>query len=157
MLINFSSRLESPFLLLYRILLFCFPIFFIACTQADDFSDVPDSVIQSMPPTEADVFYESTAIQYPLGSDAALREFVTKNTRYPEALEDSCIDGKVYVNFFVSETGEIENIRVARSLHPLLDQEALRVVSLIPKSEPSTMKGVPIGMSWTIPVSFSLK
>ncbi len=59
-----------------------------------------------------------------------------KMVRYPVVAQESNIQGRVYVRFVVTKTGEISNIEVTRKIDPLLDEEVVRVVRNLPKFKP---------------------
>ncbi len=81
---------------------------------------------------------------------SALITFLKENIKYPEqAIKDS-IEGNVVVNFNVESDGTITNAHVVKSLHPLLDAEALRVVNLMPKWEPGSLS------RYNLPIFFKL-
>lgn len=91
------------------------------------------------------------------GKELALREFIAKTIKYPaDALKDS-IQGRVFVTFVVKSDGSVGDAKIARGVHPSLDQEALRVVSALPTWKPGKQRGVAVNVSYTIPVQFSLK
>jgi len=113
-----------------------------------------------VPPPGMFVDYESDP-EFP-GGENALRAFMKNNLVYPiEALKDS-LQGKVYVNFVLSKTGKIENVQIARGVHPVLDEEAVRLVSSMPDWKPAVryFRGKLGGQNWavtyTIPVNFKL-
>lgn len=91
------------------------------------------------------------------GGQKKLMDFLAENTRYPKECEETCVQGRVVVTFLVEKDGSISQIRVAKSLHPLLDEEAVRVVSSMPKWIPGSQNGVRVGVRYTIPVTFRLK
>jgi TonB family protein len=62
----------------------------------------------------------------------------------------------VFVTFVVKSDGSIGDAKIARGAHPLLDNEALRVVSSLPTWKPGRQKGEAVSVSYTIPVKFSL-
>ena len=88
------------------------------------------------------------------GGSAALMEYISKNIRYPKGREESSIQGRVIVTFVVEKDGKISNIKVAKSLHPLFDAEAVRVVSSMPNWIPGRQNGVAYRVKYTIPVTF---
>jgi TonB family C-terminal domain len=94
--------------------------------------------------------------QYPGGLDA-LRAFLIQHVKYPVEAMKNKIQGKVYVNFVVNKDGTVSRAKIARGVDPLLDAEALRVVSLLPKWEPGKEKGKPVDVSFTVPINFALK
>ena len=94
--------------------------------------------------------------EYP-GGEKALRTFIAENVKYPtEAIRDS-ISGKVYVSFIVDEKGNVEQAKIARSVNPLLDKEAIRVVKLMDGWIPGKEKGEAVKVSYTVPINFALK
>ena len=91
------------------------------------------------------------------GGDRKLMEYLSENIRYPEELADACIQGRVIVSFIVEKDGSISNVKVAKSLAPLLDKEAVRVVSGMPKWIPGRQNGVAVRVRYIIPVTFRLQ
>lgn len=93
--------------------------------------------------------------QFP-GGQKALTKFIIDNVQYPEECRKNGIEGKVMVNFTVSTSGQLNNIKVAEKVHELLDQEALRVVSIMPVWIPGKKNGAAIDMEMTLPIAFKL-
>lgn len=91
------------------------------------------------------------------GGDRKLMEYLSEDIRYPEELADACIQGRVIVSFIVEKDGSISNVKVAKSLDPLLDKEAVRVVSGMPKWIPGRQNGVAVRVRYIIPVTFRLQ
>ena len=83
--------------------------------------------------------------------------YLAHNTRYPvEALMDKAT-GRVYVSFVVNPEGQVEQAQVVKKSHWALNKEALRVVREMPRWEvPGRMKGQPVSVSFTVPVSFNM-
>lgn len=93
--------------------------------------------------------------EFPGGLEALIK-YLDDNVRYPdEALKDA-IEGKVIVRFDVNKDGSISDIAIVRSLQPLLDAEAIRVINAMPQWNPGTQRGKPIKVGFTLPVNFSL-
>ena len=84
------------------------------------------------------------------GGYQALLAFLQENIKYPEQAEKDSISGQVMVTFNVETDGSITNPKITKSVHPLLDAEALRVVNLMPKWE-SDRPG-----TYNLPVNFQL-
>lgn len=91
--------------------------------------------------------------EYKGGQDALLR-YMRNKTRYPKKAIEDDITGTVYVSFVVAKDGTITNCRIARSVHPLLDAEALKVVSEMKPWTPGTMDDEPINCRYSMPVVF---
>jgi len=90
------------------------------------------------------------------GGTAGLYDFIDKNLHYPKELVKERIQGKVMVRFIVAKDGSVTNPRVVRSLSPLLDQEALRVVGIMPPWTPGLMYDKPSKSYFVLPITFTL-
>ena len=91
------------------------------------------------------------------GGQEALFKFINEKLRYPKEAEEHGIQGRVFCNFVVEKDGSITDVKVQRSVHPLLDKEAVRVLSLMPKWKPGYQNKNPMRVKYTVPVSFYLK
>ena len=91
------------------------------------------------------------------GGDRKLMEYLAENTRYPKEFEESCIHGRVIVTLVIEKDGSITNVKVVRSLDPRLDEEAVRIVSSMPKWYPGKQNGVTVRVRYIIPVTFRVK
>ena len=90
------------------------------------------------------------------GGDRTLLDFLKSNLVYPKVAQDSSIQGRVIVKFTIEKDGSITDVEVARSIYPALDEEAVRVVSMMPKWKPATKKGEPIRCKYMLPIFFRL-
>ena len=91
------------------------------------------------------------------GGMGALMQYLKNSIDYPiEALKEN-IGGRVVVAFIVEKDGSLSDVRIAKSVHPLLDAEAIRVVSSMPKWNPGLENGNPVRVKYVLPVTFSLK
>jgi protein TonB len=90
------------------------------------------------------------------GGLAALKEFVRVNLQYPQAALEKGIEGRVYVNFMVAKTGAVSDVKVAKSIDPLLDKEAARIVKSMPTWNPGKQHGDAVEVSYTLPIDFRL-
>ena len=66
------------------------------------------------------------------------------------------IQGRVTVSFIVEKDGRVSNVRLLRSVQPLLDKEAVRVVKSMPKWSPGKQNGKPVRVRFNLPVMFKL-
>ena len=60
--------------------------------------------------------------------DEKQQKWIFKHLKYPKEAQEKNIQGRVTVQFVVETDGSISNVKVARSAHPLLDEEAVRVI-----------------------------
>lgn len=93
--------------------------------------------------------------EFPGGMSACLK-FLADHVAYPKEAAEKKIQGRVIVQFVVMKDGFIANSRVIRSVDPLLDAEALRVIGLMPKWKPGTQRGQAVNVKFTMPVTFRL-
>jgi TonB family protein len=92
-----------------------------------------------------------------LGGDLnSFRAFINNSLRYPEKAAEKGMQGRVIISFYVNIIGALENIIVINSVDKELDREALRVVKLSPFWEPGFQLGIPVKVSFNIPIIFSL-
>ena len=92
-----------------------------------------------------------------LGGTQGLMKFIAQNTIYPPSAQEYEIEGTVYVRFAVMKTGAIGNVILLKSSgDPILDNEALRVVKLIPQCTPGKINGNPVSSWFIVPVKFKL-
>jgi len=86
-----------------------------------------------------------------------LNSLLTQNMKYPEQAKKDKIEGRVYVSFTVKADGSIANLKVARKVNPLLDEEALRLVNLTDKKwAPAIIDGKPVDSEYMMPIIFRL-
>jgi protein TonB len=109
----------------------------------DEPGDIPVIIAREMP-------------EFP-GGTAALYDFISRNIRYPAIPLTNNIEGMVTVKFVVKTDGSTGNIEILRSIDPYLDQEAVRVVSSLPRFRPGKNNGVPVPVWYIIPVLFKIE
>jgi len=90
------------------------------------------------------------------GGPQALLDYLKANVNYPAQCREAKIQGRVLINFVVQKDGSIKNVSVLKSVHPLLDAEALRVISAMPNWKPGMEHGTPVSVQYTVPVNFRL-
>ena len=93
------------------------------------------------------------APQYP-GGPQALGTFFQENLKYPEADRVKALTGNVLLNATVGPDGRLSDFKVAHSLLPACDAEALRVAALLGPWQPATRLGVPLPVAIQLPVPF---
>ena len=85
-----------------------------------------------------------------------MQEHLQKNFRYPNAAQELNIQGKVFVFFLIDKTGKVSKIK-SRGPDQLLETEAERIISLLPKMEPGKQRNKPVGVPYSIPINFKLR
>lgn len=85
-----------------------------------------------------------------------LKSFLAKNLRYPEAAKAKRIQGTVILRMIIKEDGSMSNIRAITRLGGGLEDEAIRVVKLLPPWRPAMQYGKPIKVNYSLPIDFTL-
>ena len=83
--------------------------------------------------------------------------WVAKHLKYPKYAKETGIEGTVKVHFVIDTNGRISEAHVHEGVHPVLDQEAVRVVMKSPKWKPGKKDGKPVRVSYTLPVIFGFR
>mgnify|MGYP000807235827 FL=1 len=114
----------------------------------DDEGDVFE-VVQNMP-------------EFPGGGLPKLMEFIQQNVRYPQSALQSRLEGRVIVQVVIDKDGSVIQPKILRSINPVLSidnafcEEALRIVSIMPKWKPGSQHEIPVKVKFTFPVRFTL-
>ena len=94
--------------------------------------------------------------EFPGGENAFLR-WIAESVKYPAAAAENGIEGLVSCTFIINTDGSISNISVYRSIDPLLDKEAIRVLQSMPKWKPGMQQGKAVRVKFSVPVRFRLQ
>ncbi|MFK7813454.1 MAG: TonB family protein, partial [Maribacter sp.] len=84
-----------------------------------------------------------------------LQKHISKHFNYPKKAQEKGLQGRVSIMFLISEEGEITSI-AKRGPDPLLEDEAVRIISKLPKMTPGQHKGKNVAVPYSIPISFKL-
>ena len=91
------------------------------------------------------------------GGQQALMQYLAKNIKYPVTAHENGKQGRVIVSFVVKKDGNISDIKVARSVDPYLDKEAVRVIAAMPQWKPGKQRGENVNVRFSVPVMFRLQ
>ena len=111
--------------------------------------------VEEIEPTEIPHFVEIMP-EFP-GGDLALLKWIAERINYPTVAAENGIDGLVSCSFIVNADGSISDVKILRSKDPLLDNEAVRVLKLMPNWKPGMQQGKNVRVKYTVPVRFKLK
>ncbi|MEI6680635.1 MAG: TonB family protein [Mariniphaga sp.] len=93
--------------------------------------------------------------QFPGGTEAMMK-FIGGNVKYPDQAKKDNVQGKVFVSFVIKSSGKVGDVKIARSVDPLLDAEAARVIGSMPDWKPGKQHGEAVDVAYTIPIQFAL-
>ena len=91
-----------------------------------------------------------------IGGIDKMMEFLAKNILYPQAAKENRTRGKVIISFIVEKDGSISDIRIIRSLGFGCDEEAVRVIKLMPKWKPAKQREKNVRYQYILPIRFNL-
>lgn len=140
----------------------------ISCSQdASQTEDAKEEVVAPVSPEAKEAPADSTAKEevfmvveqmpeYPGGMKEMLK-FLQENVKYPENAMKNNVQGRVIVQFVIEKDGTPTEFKVACSVDPDLDAEALRVLQTMPKWKPGMQRGEVVRVKFTVPVSFKLQ
>ncbi|MCL2131809.1 MAG: energy transducer TonB [Lentimicrobiaceae bacterium] len=126
---------------------------------------IPMCTIPVIPKSDAivgniddDNILEGVIEELPIFPDGemARKKFLQENTVYPEEAAEKGIEGWVIIGFVVETDGSLSNVEVLRGVHPLLDEEAIRVVKTMPNWIPGGQMGKTVRMRMRMPIAFKL-
>ena len=90
------------------------------------------------------------------GGDEAMYKWISNHLKYPEECKAKGIQGRVSLRFVVDADGSITDVKAVRSPDEALSQEAIRVVSAMPKWKPATQMDKPVHCNYRLPITFRL-
>ena len=85
-----------------------------------------------------------------------MQKHIQKNFRYPEMAQELGLEGRVSTQFIINKDGSIGAIR-KRGPHELLEKEAERILSKLPKMTPGKQRGTAVKVPFSIPILFKLQ
>jgi protein TonB len=91
-----------------------------------------------------------------VGGEAGLQAYMAKNMHYPETARQQKVTGKVYIRFVLSAAGRVTDASFVRGPGSGLNEEALRLVWMMPAWQPGYQRGQAVRVVCTIPIEFQL-
>ena len=120
-------------------------------------ADEPVKPAEEKPEVENKVFEVVEQMPSFPGGAGALMKYLSENIKYPVVAQENGVQGRVVVSFVVERDGSITDVKVARSVDPSLDREAMRVVRSMPHRIPGKQNGSAVRVKYNVPVSFRLQ
>lgn len=123
--------------------------------EIDEEQEVPFAVIEKIPQFQS---CESTEVRKGMECfNQQISSHIMKNLVYPESASKANIQGRVTVMFVIDQEGNVTKVK-ARGPHggSALEEEAIRIVKLLPKFKPGIQRGKPVNVSFALPIRFKL-
>lgn len=86
-----------------------------------------------------------------------LQKWVYTYMKYPQEAVRNGIQGRVQVDFIIDETGKVRDVKVLKGADPLLDEEAVRIVSASPQWKPGRLRGQKVKSEMSLYIEFRLE
>ncbi|MCF8299393.1 MAG: TonB family protein [Saprospiraceae bacterium] len=102
--------------------------------------------------------YSDTNVVEPAfrGGDRTRIRFLQDYINYPEEAREKGISGTVFIQFTINCIGEIESIKILRGVSKSIDDEAIKVITLMPRWNPGLQYGIPVRVQFNMPIKFTL-
>lgn len=94
--------------------------------------------------------------EYPGGMDEVVK-YIQTHIQYPPTAVYKKIQGKVWIESVIDRDGKVVQPKVAYSVHPLLNQEALRIIKMMPDWRPGKLNGETVKVKYVFPVTFRIE
>ena len=112
---------------------------------------------QGSPVEEGQVFEVVEQMPSFPGGPEGLMRYISKNIKYPVGAQKAGTQGRVMIEVIIDTNGNVTNPKVSQGVDPLLDAEAIRVTSNMPKWQPGTQRGQAVNVKYTFPIIFRLQ
>ena len=135
--------------------LLAFSAVLIACSQPKQNDEYADEYFNQQSLTDS--VYKTVEVmpEYPGGMDSLIA-FLSRNIQYPSEAKSEGVEGKVLVSFIIDKTGNVNKVRALNAVGYGCDEEAVRVISMMPEWKPGKNDGKNVNVEYKIPISFNL-
>lgn len=135
-----------------------FSFLFIIDAAAQENTDGLKAVDTTSLSLSDEIFLITDSAAIPVGGLEQFYHYIARNIQYPKEARTANITGKVIVEFVVEKNGSIssENIKVLKSPHKSLGDEAIRLMKNSPQWIPGKLNGIPVRTKKVLPISFNM-
>jgi len=120
----------------------------------------PTVAVAEPPPVVKDEVVDFVNVEqqpeFPGGMEAFLK-YVGDHVKYPAIARENGIQGRVYVQFTVDKDGSIKDVKIQKGIGGGCDEEAVRVISTMPRWKPGRQNGNTVQVRHTLPIKFTLQ
>ena len=120
---------------------------------ADETERLPDEIIT---PEEKEIFTVVEQQPEPVTGMTEFYHYIQTNLKYPETAKRSGIEGKVFVQFVVTDEGKLLDVKAVKGIGGGCDEEAVRVIEGSPKWKPGAQRGKTVNVRMILPITFKL-
>ncbi len=102
------------------------------------------------------LMYAEQMPEFP-GGEEGVWKFLGDNLNYPDKARNKGIEGKVWTSFVIDKNGVVKDIEIVSGIGGGCDEEALRVLKLMPAWKPGIQNGIPVNVKFRFPINFALR
>ena len=117
-------------------------------------AEVPSAYVENV---EGEVFNMVDDLPLFEGGEQGRIAFLQQTLRYPSEAREAGDQGTVFVSFVIRDDGRIANVKVLRGVSKAIDEEAVRVVKMMPRWTPGKLDGKPVNTQFNMPIRFVLQ
>ena len=128
-----------------------------AVTVQEEVADIKAPEVIDVPEEKKEVFTIVEEMPSYPGGEAERNKFLADNIVYPQQATENGIQGTVYVSFVVDSKGNVTDVKILRGIGGGCDEEALRVVKMMPKWHPGKQNGKQVRVLFNMPIYFKLQ
>ena len=115
-------------------------------------TDIPTIFVKkAVEPEKIEVFVQQ------MPEMEGMAQFIANNLIYPQIAKENGTTGTVFLTFVVEKDGAISDVKILKGIGDGCEQEAMRVVKMMPKWKPGINHGNPVRVQCNLPVKFKLK
>lgn len=120
-----------------------------------DISKIPPQDIHELPSNQENFTHVEQMPEFP-GGEAKLAEFLSRNITGLKNGSPMGKGGVVYLSFVINQSGSVVDAKILQGIGKEYDEEALRVVRLMPKWKPGRIDGIPVRVQFNMPIKFDV-
>lgn len=128
-------------------------LYFNACKQSNN--NLPNT--DAKPITNDEVYTTADVMPEFKGGQEALFSYLGSNIKYPEKAKTEKLEGTVFIQFVIDESGKVMQTKVLKGVSEELDNEALRVIDNMPDWKAGEKDGKKVKVQYNIPIKFKLQ
>lgn len=128
----------------------------ITAPETSEPTTIEKAIESPVPKAEEEFVVVEQQPEFP-GGQAALTSFLQRNLRYPTQASRANVQGKVFISFTINTDGSLTNLQILKGLGFGTDEEALRVMHLMPRWKPGRQSGRTVRVRYNLPITFALE
>jgi protein TonB len=110
-----------------------------------------------IPEAQKEIFIMAEEMPSYPGGDAERQKFLADNIQYPQQAAEAGLQGNIYIEFVVDSKGNITDVKILRGIGGGCDEEAIRVIKMMPQWHPGKQNGKTVRVLYHMAIGFQLR